>query len=78
YNNERREQAKKRRKEVSDIRRDNFAEDDVWVEDFFAEDICDIFAEDVFSEDIFAESNEFDEESGKELDKEAIMAPTII
>ncbi|CAG8553202.1 15469_t:CDS:2, partial [Cetraspora pellucida] len=59
---------------VLDIRRDNFAEDDVWAEDFFAEDICeDVFAEDVFSKDIFAKSNEFDEKSGKELDEEAMM-----
>ncbi|CAG8799218.1 12276_t:CDS:2, partial [Dentiscutata erythropus] len=29
-------------------------------------------------EDIFAESNEFDKESGKELDEEAMTAPTII
>ncbi|CAG8817222.1 7954_t:CDS:1, partial [Racocetra persica] len=62
YNNERREQAKKRRKEVSDIRRDNFAENDVWAEDFFTEDIHDVFAKNIFSKDIFAESNEFDEE----------------
>ncbi|CAG8725953.1 21007_t:CDS:2 [Cetraspora pellucida] len=53
--------------------------DDIWAEDFFAEDICeDVFAENVFSKDIFAESNEFDEESEKELDKEAMTTPTII
>ncbi|CAG8637570.1 8521_t:CDS:2, partial [Dentiscutata erythropus] len=38
----------------------------------------DVFAVDVFSKDIFAKSNEFDEESGKELDEEAMMTPTII